>query len=61
FEKSGFDIYERRELVIEEIAKTEQQKKEENLKLTVNEINKRVRDKYWRTVEGGDIERTETF
>ncbi|CAG8773091.1 18679_t:CDS:2, partial [Gigaspora rosea] len=29
------------------------------LKLTINELNERVRDKYWSTVSGEDIERTE--
>lgn len=61
FEESGFEVYERRELVIEEITKTEQQKKEENLKLTVNELNERVRDKYWRTITSENVERAETF
>ncbi|CAG8599777.1 7702_t:CDS:2 [Cetraspora pellucida] len=61
FEESGYEVYERRELVIEEIAKTEQQKKEESLKLAVNELNERVQDKYWHTVSSGNIGRTEAF
>lgn len=61
FEESGYEVYEHCELVIEEIARTEQQKKEESLKLAVNELNERVRDKYWCTISSGNIERTLSF
>ncbi|CAG8726956.1 12402_t:CDS:1, partial [Dentiscutata heterogama] len=42
-----------------EYIQTEQQKKLESLKITVNKLNKRVHDKYWSTVSSEDIERTE--
>ncbi|CAG8689346.1 12115_t:CDS:1, partial [Dentiscutata heterogama] len=59
FKESGYKVYKHRELVVEEIAKTEQQKKEKSLKLAMNELNERVRDKYWHTVSSGNIKRTE--
>ena len=39
----------------------EQQKKAENRRLTVAELTERVRDRYWRVEEMGDVMRTEAF
>jgi len=60
FEKNGFEVYENRELVIE-FVQSEQQKEVENRRLVVAELTERVRDKYWRVEEMGDVKRTETF
>ena len=60
FEENGFEVYESRESMIE-FVQTEQQKKAENRRLTVAELTERVRDRYWRVEELGDIGRTETF
>jgi hypothetical protein len=60
FEESGFEIYETRETVIE-FMPTEQQKEAENRRLTVAELTERVRDRYWRVEEMGDVMRTEAF
>jgi hypothetical protein len=60
FEENGFEVYESRELMIE-FVQTEQQKDAENRRLTVAELTERVRDRYWRVEEMGDIGRTETF
>ncbi|CAG8470748.1 3420_t:CDS:2, partial [Scutellospora calospora] len=59
--ESGFEVYEGRELVIVELVQTEQQRKTKNLKLTMNELNERVCNKYWNTVSSRDIERAEVF
>ena len=60
FEESGFEIYETRETVIE-FMPTEQQKEAKNRRLTVAELTERVRDRYWRVEEMGDVIRTEAF
>ncbi|RGB41263.1 hypothetical protein C1646_810793 [Rhizophagus diaphanus] len=60
FEESGFEVYESRESVIV-FVQTEHQKEAENRRLTVYELTERVRDKYWRVEEMGDVKRTETF
>ena len=60
FEESGFEVYENRELVIE-FVQSEQQKEVKNRRLVVAELTERVRDKYWRVEEMGDVKRTETF
>ena len=60
FEENGFEVYESRESMIE-FVQTEQQKDAENRRLTVAELTERVRDRYWRVEELGDIGRTETF
>ena len=60
FEESGFEIYETRKTVIE-FMPTEQQKEAENRRLTVAELTERVRDRYWRVEEMGDVMRTEAF
>ena len=59
FEESGFEIYERRELVI--VEQTKQQKEAEKRKITVNELTERIRDGYWRVEERGDVSRTESY
>ncbi|RHZ51439.1 hypothetical protein Glove_478g118 [Diversispora epigaea] len=54
FEENGFEIYEQRELVIEEIPiQTDAEKKIENRRHTVNELTERVRNKYWSAEEIG--------
>ncbi|RHZ85314.1 hypothetical protein Glove_67g30 [Diversispora epigaea] len=54
FEENGFEIYEQRELVIEEIPiQTDAEKKIENRRHTVNELTERVRNKYWSAEEMG--------
>ena len=60
FEKSGFEVYESRELVIE-FVQLEQQKEVENRRLTVAELTERIWDRYWRVEEMGDAKRTEAF
>ena len=60
FEESGFKVYENRESVIV-FVQTEQQKEAENWRLTVAELTERVRDRYWRVEEMGNIGRTETY
>jgi len=60
FEKSGYEIYEGRESVIE-FVQTKQQKEAENRRLTVVELIERIRDRYWSVEEKGDIEKTDTF
>ena len=40
---------------------TEQQKEAECRRLTVAELTERVRDRYWRVEELGNVERTEAF
>ena len=60
FEESGFEIYESRESFIEYV-QTEQQKSTENRRLAVAELTERMRDRYWRVEEMGDIERTQSF
>ena len=60
FEESGFEVYESREQVIE-FMQTEQQKEAECRRLTVAELTERVRDRYWRVEETGNVERTEAF
>ena len=60
FEESGFEVYESCESMIEDV-QTEQQKEAENRRLTVAELTERVRDRYWRVEEMGDIGRTTTF
>lgn len=54
FEENGFEIYEQRELVIEEISiQTDAEKKIENRRHTVNELTERVHNKYWNAEEMG--------
>ncbi|RHZ79647.1 hypothetical protein Glove_143g94 [Diversispora epigaea] len=54
FEENSFEIYEQRELVIEEIPiQTDAEKKIENRRHTVNELTERVRNKYWSAEEMG--------
>ena len=60
FEESGFEVYEHRELV-KIFEQTEQQKKVENRKLTVNELIERIRDGYWRVEERGNVKQTEAY
>ena len=60
FEESGYEIYESRESVIE-IVQTEKQKEAENRRITVAELTERIRDKYWRVEEMGDVRKTESF
>ncbi len=57
FEESGFEIYKSRESFIEYV-QTEQQKNVKNRRLAVAE---RMRDRYWRVEEIGDIERMQSF
>ncbi|CAG8773906.1 23794_t:CDS:2, partial [Dentiscutata erythropus] len=53
FEKNVFEIYESCELFIETV-RTEQQKKAEDLRLTVVELTKRIKDRYWKVEKAGD-------
>lgn len=55
FEENGFEIYEKRELVIiESSEQTEEEKKKENRRHIVNELTERVRNKYWSNEEMGE-------
>jgi len=55
FDESGFEIYERRELVnFESFEKDEIDKAAEKRKLTVNELMERTRNQYWSIEENGD-------
>ncbi|PKY39722.1 hypothetical protein RhiirA4_440230 [Rhizophagus irregularis] len=60
FEECGYEIYERRESIIE-FAQTKQLKEAEDRRLTVVELTERIRDKYWRIEELGDVEKTDAF
>jgi len=60
FEECGYEIYERRESILE-FVQTEQQRNAENRRLSVVELTERIRDKYWSVEEMGDIEKTEAF
>ncbi|PKC57479.1 hypothetical protein RhiirA1_472440 [Rhizophagus irregularis] len=60
FEESGFEVYESRESVIT-FVQTEKQKDIENRRLTVAELTERVRDRYWRVEEMGNVRRTEAY
>ncbi|PKY48699.1 hypothetical protein RhiirA4_464361 [Rhizophagus irregularis] len=60
FEESGFEVYESRESFIEYV-QTEQQKGAESRKIAVGELTERMRDRYWRVEEMGDVERTQSF
>ncbi|CAB4438152.1 unnamed protein product [Rhizophagus irregularis] len=60
FEESGFEVYESRESFIEYV-QTEQQKNAENRRIAVGELTERMRDRYWRVEEMGDVEKTQSF
>ena len=60
FEESGFEVYESHRSVIE-FVRTEQQKEAKSRRLIVAELTERVRDRYWRVEEMGNVERMETF
>ncbi|CAB4382779.1 unnamed protein product [Rhizophagus irregularis] len=60
FEESGFEVYESRESFIEYV-QTEQQKNAENRRIAVGELTERIRDRYWRVEEMGDVEKTQSF
>ncbi len=60
FEESGFEVYESHGSVIE-FVRIEQQKEAKSQRLTVAELTERVRDRYWRVEEMGNVKRTETF
>lgn len=60
FEKCGYEIYKRRESIIE-FAQTKQLKEAEDKRLTVVELTERIRDKYWRIEELKDVEKTDAF
>ncbi|PKY60290.1 hypothetical protein RhiirA4_518069 [Rhizophagus irregularis] len=60
FEESGFEVYESQESFIEYV-QTEQQKGAESQKIAVGELTERMRDRYWRVEEMGDVERTQSF
>ncbi|CAB4383384.1 unnamed protein product [Rhizophagus irregularis] len=60
FEESSFEVYESHESVIT-FVQTEKQKDIENRRLTVAELTERVRDRYWRVEEMGDVRRTEAY
>jgi len=60
FEESGFEVYESRESFIEYV-QIEQQESAENRRLTVAELNERIRDRYWSVEETGDVDRTQYF
>uniref|UniRef100_U9TYC2 Uncharacterized protein n=1 Tax=Rhizophagus irregularis (strain DAOM 181602 / DAOM 197198 / MUCL 43194) TaxID=747089 RepID=U9TYC2_RHIID len=40
---------------------TEQQKNAENQRIAVSELTERIRDRYWRIEEMGDVEKTQSF
>ncbi|CAB4391140.1 unnamed protein product [Rhizophagus irregularis] len=44
-----------------EYVQTEQQKGTESQKIAVGELTKRMRDRYWRVEEMGDVERMQSF
>ncbi|PKK59594.1 hypothetical protein RhiirC2_794627 [Rhizophagus irregularis] len=58
--ESGFEVYESRESFIEYV-QTEQQKNAENRRIAVGELTERIRDRYWRVEEMGDVEKTQSF
>ena len=55
FDESGFEVFERRELVsLEPFEKDETDRAATNRKLTINELIERTRDQYWSIEENGD-------
>ena len=60
FEECGYEIYESHDSIIE-FVQTKQQKEAENRRLAVSELTERVRDRYWRVEEMGNVMRTEVF
>ncbi|GES94243.1 hypothetical protein GLOIN_2v1777473 [Rhizophagus clarus] len=60
FEESEFEVYESQESFIEYV-QTEQQKGAENQKIAVDELTKRMRNRYWHVEEMGDAERMQFF
>jgi hypothetical protein len=61
FEESGFEIYERREQITILVSRTEEQRRTDSRRLTVNELMERVRDMYWRVEESGSAEQVDSF
>ncbi|CAG8437974.1 1023_t:CDS:2 [Scutellospora calospora] len=62
FEESGFEVYEHYELVImEKLGQSEEEKKAENRRLTVNKLTERLHDRYWSVEEGSGAEEAEAF
>src|SRR6185369_8988429 len=53
FEENGFEIYERREQITILMPQTDEQRRTDSQRLTVNELMERVRDMYWRVEESG--------
>jgi len=58
FEENGFEVYERRELVMVDAyeqteEEKEEEKEEENRRHALNELTERLRDKYYRVEEKG--------
>ena len=61
FEESGFEIYEQREQITILVSRTEEQRRTDSRRLTVNELMERVRDMYWRVEESGSAEQVDSF
>ncbi|CAG8840062.1 1048_t:CDS:1, partial [Cetraspora pellucida] len=56
FEESGFEVYKSQRLFVEYV-QTKQQKGAKNRRVSVVELTERIRDRYWRVEELGDVER----
>lgn len=62
FEESGFEVYERREVVeVDELEEIKEQGEAESRRLAVNEFMERVRDRYWDFENRGVDEETNVF
>ena len=62
FEESGFEVYERRELVTMELSgRSEEEKRAENRRHAINELTEKLRGKYWNVEEKGGAEEAEAF
>ena len=62
FQESGFEVYEHREHVLRSESSIVQADQDiECLRVRVEEVNERVRDKYFSIVESGNIKESEQF
>lgn len=62
FQESGYEVYEHRERVTApQHQQTQAERDAEHLRVRVEEINERVRDKYFSILEAGNIEKSAEF
>jgi hypothetical protein len=61
FEETGFEVYEHGERVNVSKDKPQAEKDAEHLRIRVEEVNERVRDRYFSILESGSIEESAQF